>query len=190
MRPVDRPVEDAPGDGPGPERAPFDREAYERRVLEGPCFVCRTVAHDPAYRHEIVYEDEEFIAFLDRWPTLVGRTLVAPRRHLEHVVGDLDLLAFQRLMAVVHAVGRAVERAVPTERLYLASLGSQQGNRHLHWHVASLPPGVPYERQQLHALAAEHGVYRLDAAEQARLAARIRAHLAPPAGAAAKEDGM
>jgi diadenosine tetraphosphate (Ap4A) HIT family hydrolase len=29
------------------------------------------------------------------------------------------------------------------------SLGSQQGNSHVHWHVVPLPPGVPFEDQQL-----------------------------------------
>ena len=41
---------------------------------------------------------------------------------------------------------------VPTERLYLLALGSRQGNAHVHWHVAPLPPGVPYEKQQYAAL--------------------------------------
>ena len=57
------------------------------------------------------------------------------------------------------------------------SLGSQQGNRHLHWHLAPLPPGVPYEQQQYYALMAEHGVLDVSEQEQADLAARIRTHL-------------
>ena len=40
-----------------------------------------------------------------------------------------------------------------SERLYILSLGSQQGNRHVHWHVAPLPPGVPFEQQQFAALS-------------------------------------
>ena len=37
--------------------------------------------------------------------------------------------------------------AAPTERLYLLSLGSHQGNAHVHWHIAPLPPGVPYAKR-------------------------------------------
>ena len=63
--------------------------------------------------------------------------------------------------------------------MYALSLGSAQGNAHLHWHVAPLPPGVPYERQQYHALMVEHaGVLPADDADQAALAAQIRARLA------------
>lgn len=156
-----------------------DIEAYERRVRSGPCFICALVAGDPDYDHERVYEDEAHVAFLDAYPTLRGRVLVAPKRHVEHVVRDLDEDAFLRLLGVVRRVALAVERAVPTERTYLLSLGSQQGNAHLHWHVAPLPPGVPYERQQFRALMFESGVLPWTPAEAAELGAQIRAALEP-----------
>ena len=69
------------------------------------------------------------------------------------------------------------EASVPCERTYLLSLGSQQGNAHLHWHVAALPPGVPYEQQQYHALMAEHGIIEHTPEEAAALAATIRSAL-------------
>jgi diadenosine tetraphosphate (Ap4A) HIT family hydrolase len=62
---------------------------------------------------------------------------------------------------------------MPVERVYVLSLGSQQGNRHLHFHVVPLPPGVPYERQQYHALMAEHGVLPLSHEEMAALALEL-----------------
>lgn len=158
---------------------PFDIEAYIRRSREGPCFVCAFLNGDPDYRHHLVYEDAETVAFLAKYPTLRGYCLVAPRDHLESWLDDLDEPRFLRFQAVVRRVGRAVAATVPTERMYSLSLGSRQGNAHLHWHVAPLPPGVPYERQQFHALMASHGVLDVDDAEQAALAARIRAAAAP-----------
>ncbi len=74
-------------------------------------------------------------------------------------------------------VGLAVAATVPTERMYSLSLGSQQGNAHLHWHVAPLPPGVPYEKQQFYSLMAENGVLDLDDAARAALARAIRSQL-------------
>jgi hypothetical protein len=61
--------------------------------------------------------------------------------------------------------------------MYLLSLGSQQGNAHLHWHIAPLPPGVPYHQQQFYALMTENGVSKVDDASQAALAMSIRDHL-------------
>ena len=57
------------------------------------------------------------------------------------------------------------------------SLGSHQGNAHVHWHIAPLPPGVPYERQQFHAVMAENGVLEVTREAQAALAAQIRSAL-------------
>ncbi|MEU8171642.1 hypothetical protein AB0C14_02095 [Microbispora hainanensis] len=56
-------------------------------------------------------------------------------------------------------------------------MGSKQGNAHLHWHVAPLPPGTPYERQQYHALMTENGVIPWSAQQAADLAGRLRAVL-------------
>jgi ATP adenylyltransferase len=154
-----------------------ERQAYAERSQQGPCFICAIAAGDPGYPHWIIYEDEQAIVFLSKYQVLYGYTLVAPRLHREHVTGDFspdDYLALQRL---VHRVGEAVRRAVPTERLYLLSLGSQQGNRHVHWHVVPLPPGVPYEEQQLAALDFGRGVLELSAAQMEALAGRIRDEL-------------
>ena len=128
-------------------------EDYIQRSQDGPCFICRIVRGDPEYQHHMVYEDDQAIAFLNKGQSLYGYTLVAPHRHVEHVVADFTSEEYLSLQRLIHVVGIAVQRAVPTERLYVLSLGSQQGNRHVHWHIAPLPPGVPYGQQQLRALS-------------------------------------
>jgi diadenosine tetraphosphate (Ap4A) HIT family hydrolase len=112
-------------------RVPFDVVGYQRRSREGPCFVCAILAGHSDYAHHDVYEDAETIAFLSRYPTLLGHCLVAPKRHVECWVSDLDeeqFLAFQR---TVHRIARAIAASVPTERMYSLSLGSRHGNAHL-----------------------------------------------------------
>lgn len=59
----------------------------------------------------------------------------------------------------------------------MLSLGRREGNRHVHWHLARLPPGVSFERQQLAALGTDLGL-ELDDEELEELAGRIRAALA------------
>ncbi|MFI6261324.1 HIT family protein [Micromonospora sp. NPDC051006] len=160
------------------ERLPMDLTAYERRARSGPCFICSFLAGDADYEHEPLYDDGSWVAFLNRYPTLPGSALVAPRRHIEDVVRDLGPEQYLSLQAVVHRVARAVSRVLRPECTYLLSLGSSQGNAHVHWHVAPLPPGVPYEQQQYRALMAEDGVLRPTPAEVADLGRRIRAALA------------
>jgi diadenosine tetraphosphate (Ap4A) HIT family hydrolase len=139
--------------------------------------VCAILAGHPDYPHHDVYEDAATIAFLARQPTLLGYCIVAPKRHVEDWVGGLAEEEYLALQCVVRRVAGAVAEVVPVERMYCLSLGSQQGNAHLHWHVAPLPPGVPYERQQYYALMAENGVLDVDDSSQADLARSIRSRL-------------
>jgi histidine triad (HIT) family protein len=169
----------AKGTAMGSRRVAVDVAAYQRRIRGGPCFVCGIVRGDPQYeREQVVFEDDQHIAFLDGYPTLYGKVLVAPKAHIEHVVRGLSREAFLQLLAVVHRVATAVEQVVPSERTYLLSLGSQQANAHVHWHIAPLPPGTPFEKQQLHALMLEHGTVPWSAARAAELAAQLREALA------------
>ena len=161
------------------DRIPFDVAAYRERVRSGGCFICDLVAGVPGSEHEIVFDDGTHIAFLGRYPTMYGHVLVAPKAHIEHVVRDFEQDAYLRLQAVVYRVARAVGAVVPSERTYLLSLGSQQGNAHVHWHVQPLTPGTPYEHQQFHALMAENGVIPWSGAEATELGGRLRAQLGP-----------
>jgi ATP adenylyltransferase len=153
-------------------------ESYIEHCQAGPCFICEMVAGNPERRHHIVYEDEVAIAFLNKYPTLYGYTLVAPREHREHVTGDFTIDEYLALQRIVYRVAEAVRQEVAAERVYILSLGSQQGNRHVHWHIAPLPPGVPYREQQLEALRSEKaGFLELSDEDSALLAQRIRRRL-------------
>ncbi len=162
---------------PGP-RQPWDEAAYVRRVRTGPCFICGIVRGSPSQPEQVVHRDRIAVTFLARPGVVPGHTLVAPVRHAEAVVGDLPVPDYLDLQRRVHEVGSAVSAAVPTERLYVLSLGSQQGNAHVHWHVVPLPPGVPYADQQFGLFDLTRlGVPDIPPAEQAALAAELRARL-------------
>jgi diadenosine tetraphosphate (Ap4A) HIT family hydrolase len=144
-----------------------------RDALGGRCFICELLAGNPEFAHHLVYEDEHAVAFLNRYPPMYGYVLVAPREHREQVTADFNADEYLRLQEVVYRVGEAIRRVVPTERLYILSLGSQEGNRHAHWHLAPLPPGVSLEQQQLAALA-KNVCLDLSDAELDELAHKLR----------------
>ena len=151
-----------------------DQGDYIKRSQDGPCFICRILDGDPDYPHHIVYEDETAIVFLNKYPTLLGYTLVAPRQHREQVTGDFAINEYKALQEVIYRVTEAVRKETAAERVYLLSLGSQQGNSHVHWHIAPLPPGVPYEEQQTEALdPIKRGILDIPNEEMATLARRI-----------------
>jgi len=155
-------------------RQAFDLKTYEERSKHAPCFICEIVAGNPAYEHHVIYDDDATIAFLNKYPTLYGYVLVAPKEHREGATADFTLDEYLALQSVIYRVAQAIQRVVVTERMYILSLGSQQGNRHVHWHLAPLPPGVPYAEQQLAALSFERGVLDMSAEGKAALAGRIR----------------
>src|SRR5215472_6422894 len=155
--------------------AKYDLAAHAERSRKGPCFVCAYLSGHADYEHEPIYADDPVVGFLSRYPTLLGYTIVAPRAHVVDVTGDRKL--FRRVNDVVHDVAEALKMVLPTERIYLMSLGSHQGNAHVHWHVVPPPPGVPYEQQQFRAVMAEIGVLDVTREEQRALAARVRSAL-------------
>lgn len=154
------------------ERFKVDLDAFHHQAQTGPCFICQIVARNPEYPAHIVYEDDVTIAFLNKYPPLYGHTLIAPREHREQVTGDFTLGEYLDLQQRIHRIAEAVRKEVGAERVYLYAFGSNQGNSHVHWHVAPLPPGVPYRQQQLAAIRQDP--LRIPEEERASLAARIR----------------
>ena len=151
---------------------PIDHDQVRER-LAGRCFICGLVAGEPEFAHVIVYQDDTAIAFLSKYPTALGYTLVAPRSHREQVTGDFEPDEYLSLQRVIYRVGEALRRAVPTDRLYILSLGSQQANSHVHWHLVPVPPGLPLERQQ-YALLDRREYLSLSDQEVGHLVRRIR----------------
>ncbi len=114
------------------ERYHLDVETYIQSCQTGPCFVYEIVAGNPERRHHIVYEDDATIAFLNKYPTLYGYTLVAPRDQREQATSDFTIEEYLALQQVIYRVAEVVRQEVSAERVYILTLGSQQGNRHVH----------------------------------------------------------
>ena len=155
------------------EKESFDIDAYVRRSTSGRCFICELLRESPGYEHVRVAETPHAIAFLNRYPTLFGYVIVAPKSHLEQVTGDFSEAEYLELQRFVFRVAEAVRRVLSPERIYVLSLGSEAANSHVHWHIAPLPNGVPLEQQQYHALMHENGVIACTDDELRRYAAEV-----------------
>ncbi len=59
-------------------RQPFELPAYMRDIQTRPCFICEMVSGNPAYAHEIVYENAGAIAFLNKYPVLLISNPINP----------------------------------------------------------------------------------------------------------------
>ena len=161
-----------------PARTDFDLAAYPKKVEAG-CFICRLVEGGPSLPlHHVIWRGQDAIAFLNRLPTVYGSVLVAPLAHREQVSGDFTLHQYLALQRIVHAVAESVRKAFRPERVYIFSLGSQQADAHVHWHIIPCPPETPLEQQQLALLdAEERGILTLEPEEAATLVARLLEYL-------------
>ena len=159
------------------ERVPFDIGAYVERSTSGKCFICEFLGGNPDYRHDTVAENDHAVAFLNKYPTLFGYVIIAPKAHREQVTGDFTEAEYLDLQRFVYRIAEAMRRVLAPERVYVLSLGSQAANAHVHWHVAALPRGVPLEQQQYHALMHEHGLIDAKRADVVDYLAKLDAAL-------------
>jgi diadenosine tetraphosphate (Ap4A) HIT family hydrolase len=157
-------------------RVPFDEDTYIHQIQTRPCFICEMI-EGRLNGNYVIEQGEHFIAFLNKYPTVYGYALVAPIQHKEQVTGDFSPEEYLALHQAVYRVAEAVRKAFAPERVYILSLGSQQGNRHVHWHIAPLPPGVPFKEQQLAALSIEKGFLDLSPEEMLEMTQRIQENL-------------
>jgi histidine triad (HIT) family protein len=87
---------------------------------------------------EIVYEDEETLAFLDIAPTNPGHTLVVPKKPFRNLLDDVDDATLLSLMKTVKKVASAVQKATGATGVNVVVNNEAAAGQivfHLHFHV-------------------------------------------------------
>lgn len=109
------------------------------------CIFCRIAAREvPA---DIVYEDDEHVAFRDIHPAAPLHALVIPKRHVPTLTDMTDPLQQGRMVAAAIGAARALNLLESGFRV-VANYGPDGGQEvmHVHWHVLGgrimgWPPG-------------------------------------------------
>jgi histidine triad (HIT) family protein len=79
----------------------------------------------------IVAENEQFIAFLDIVPLVMGHTLVVPKKEVDYIF-DLDDDTLTGLHVFAKKVALALKKAVPCKRIGVAVIGLEVPHTHIH----------------------------------------------------------
>ncbi len=82
----------------------------------------------PSYK---VAENDDYFAFLDINPNAKGHTLVIPKKE-KNKIFDLDEQSYLNLMQFSYKVAKAIEKAVPCERVGLTVIGLEVPHVHVH----------------------------------------------------------
>lgn len=89
---------------------------------------------------DVVFEDEDVLAFHHTRPFWQNHILVVPKKHIASLstVTEADGQLMKRLLAVVQSIARDVEESTGAAAV-LTNLGGYQDSKHLHVHVHSGP---------------------------------------------------
>jgi histidine triad (HIT) family protein len=112
---------------------------------------------------QIVAENEQFIAFLDIMPLVVGHTLVVPKKEIDYLfdMSDEDLASIQ---VFAKKVAKAVRKAVPCKRIGVSVIGLEVPHAHIHLVPMNSADDVNFTRPKL----------KPSSEELANVAAKIR----------------
>ena len=116
---------------------------------------------------EIVYEDEDTIAFLDNGPVAPGHTLVIPKKPVRNVF-DADEDTWLAVMRTARKIAPAVRDAVGAKGVHINSNHEPEGGQvvfHLHVHI------IPRESREGYEFWPDQ---KIDPARSQEIAERIR----------------
>jgi len=101
------------------------------------CVFCRIIdGREPGY---VVYEDEETIAILDKYPINKGHILVMPKRHYRDIF-EIPPNTLCRVMETVKTIATAVVKGLNADGVRLIqNNGPSAGQVVFHFHVHVIP---------------------------------------------------
>ncbi len=101
------------------------------------CIFCKIIdGRIPSYK---IYEDEDFVVILDRFPSALGHTLIIPRKHSEDIF-SLDEATAAKLYPLAIKMSGVLKRALNPDGLnILQNNGEAAGQTVMHFHMHLIP---------------------------------------------------
>jgi len=99
------------------------------------CVFCSIISKKSQAVH--IFENEEFIAFMDKFPINPGHTLVLPKKHCQTIV-DMSIEETGKLFGLSSHLAKAVIKAVNADGFTLGQNNGEAANQivpHVHVHI-------------------------------------------------------
>jgi histidine triad (HIT) family protein len=99
------------------------------------CIFCDIL--DGKHDSHLIYEDEDHIAFLDKYPIDDGHTLVIPRKHHE-IITDMESQDVGKIFSLVPKIAKAVLIGSGADAFSLAQNNGKAAKQiipHVHIHI-------------------------------------------------------
>ena len=82
----------------------------------------------PSYK---VYEDKNFLAFLDINPLKKGHTLVIPKKEVDYIF-DIDSKEYQNLWNTAKKIAIGMKKVIECNRISIVVMGLEVPHAHIH----------------------------------------------------------
>ena len=92
------------------------------------CIFCKII--ESGNNSSLFWEDNDFVAFLDKYPNTKGQTLVLPKKHYDSDILKLDDSVYGKLLLAAKKVALILENGLPVKRVALVCEG--MGINHAH----------------------------------------------------------
>jgi len=93
------------------------------------CIFCKIVKDEiPSVK---IWEDDKFIAILDKFPNVKGMTLVIPKKHFDSYVSEMNDKDYQELMLASKKVARLLDKKLKVMRTALVMEGLGVNHAHI-----------------------------------------------------------
>lgn len=116
--------------------------------METECIFCKIANKE--IPSKIIYEDEDFLAFLDIKPWVKGHTLVVPKKHYRWV---WDVANPDRYFEVVSKIANHYKNVFETEFIFSFIYGYDIPHAHIHLLPDSRGKFAIYPKQKIEASA-------------------------------------
>ncbi|MDA1316998.1 MAG: HIT domain-containing protein [bacterium] len=91
------------------------------------CIFCNIVRGElPNYT---LYEDEDYLAFLDIFPRVKGHAIVIPKKHYRWVY---DVPQFGEYWEIAKKVGEKIQKTLKAEYISFLTIGNEVPHAHIH----------------------------------------------------------
>lgn len=101
------------------------------------CIFCKIIAGE--IPSATIYEDDEFKAILDRFPSAEGHVLILPKNHTANIF-EIDPAQAGRLFTLAAKLARAIKEELGLEHMnVLQNNGTVAGQTVFHFHLHLIP---------------------------------------------------
>lgn len=108
-----------------------------------------------------IYEDDNFLAFLDVFPLVKGHTLVIPKKEIDYIF-DIEDELLAEMILFSKKVAHAIKKTFPCIKVGVSVIGLEVPHAHIHLipmnNVSEMnfsQPKLTFERVEMEKIAAD-----------------------------------